>query len=332
MLCFPVLQAADTIAIGSYLPPSNFQFAHDWSPALPIMRCSTHPLAFGTAPLQEFQTLVRRLGAEHFKSVYLLLGQSGERLVARGGKTKNLLARLGTHLGTAGLRHFTRVAVVTGEGLDDNDVAALECLLLRQIEALGVANPGSMGPELLTSTPVAWNNALTAFMFMRWALEKVRIGLLEPRSPQHPASLIVSQSGISERWAPAAFETRKNLIGERGIRRGPRLDFARGDYITIAEARGEDFWLLAGSEIRATAVASARRKDKEARSEMLNSGRAAYVRGFPDRLELLVDRKIGQSVDRLTKFVLGSAGGPKSWRPFVPTLFEAPKTAPTQAM
>jgi hypothetical protein len=42
------------------------------------------------------------------------------------------------------------------------------------------------------------------------------------------------------------------------------------------------------------------------------------VRGYPDRLELLVDLEVGYSLDKLTKFVFGSAGGPNHWRPLEP--------------
>ena len=287
------------------------------TPHLFILEASKLPLKFGVAPLRDYQALVRRLGAENFQSVYLLLGESEGRLVARGGKTKDPLTRLGTHSGTIDLQHFTHVALVAGPALDEDSVAALEVLVLRQIEAVGAVNPGSKGPEMLKLAPAAWSNALDSFLFFRWALTRSRITLLEPDAAHHPASLLASASGISDRWKPNAVEARKSLISEGGAIRGATLDFNHGDFISIAEIRGDEYWLLAGSEIRSNAVPCARKKDRHARDEMLAAGHAAPVRGFPDRLEMLVDRMVGYSEDRLTKFVLGSACSENHWRPLV---------------
>jgi len=322
---------------GGYLPPPNYPLAPSADapmPQFPILRAPEHSLVFSVAPLEQHQALVRRLKADSYHCVYVLMGELNDRPVARGGKTEKPLARLGTHLGTPELRHLTNVAVIAGpkNKFNEKDLAALECLVLRQIAAVGAVNPGSNGPEMLKFEPVVWNKALDAFLFLRWGLKRARISFLEPLLPQHPASLIATAIGIRERWAPNAFETRKTLVAEGGEVRGEKLDFDHGDYITIAEKRGDAYWLLAGSEIRATAFASARPKDRDARSELLSSGHAAHVRGFPDRIELLVDRKVGFSEDRLTKFVMGTAGCPNHWRPFVRKPIDAPDAAPTLAI
>ena len=308
------------LSLGSEMPP-NFplpSLTHPPVPHLPVLRSKAFPFTFGLTSLHEHRTLIKRLDAERSQCVYVLLGQSADRPVARGGMTKEPLVRLGTHLGTSEFRHFTHVAVVTGPHLTDKDVAALECLVLRQIAAVGAANPGCKGPEMLKIPPAAWNTALDAFLFLRWGLMRARIIFLEPRFPQDPASLIATASGIRERWANNAFDARKNLVGGGGVPGGEKFEFDRGDFVTIAEKRGQHYCLLKGSEIRATAVASARIKDRRARKQLFESGWADHVRGFPDRLELLVDLNVGSTVDRLTKFVMGSACSENHWRPFVP--------------
>lgn len=42
----------------------------------------------------------------------------------------------------------------------------------------------------------------------------------------------------------------------------PTRSMRVGDYITLAEKLGNAYWLLAGSEIRANSVASARKEDR----------------------------------------------------------------------
>jgi hypothetical protein len=117
-----------------------------------------------------------------------------------------------------------------------------------------------------------------------WALEKARIKLLEPCSPQHPASLIACASGNRERWASNAFDARRQVVGNGGTVGSEKIYLHRGDYITLAEKRGNAYWLLAGSEIQANAVASACKVDRIARVSLLNAGLAANVLGFPDPL------------------------------------------------
>ena len=287
------------------------------SPAreFPILRSRNLPLAFGVAPLSQYQGLVRRLNAEALQCVYLLLGEAAHGPIARGGRTGEPLIRLATHLARSDFRHFKRVAMVAGRKLTEDDVKAFECLLARQIAAVNAENERSKGPEMVKVLPCAWNAGLDAFLFLRWALSNFGITFLEPASPQHPAAYWACKKGIRDRWAPGAFDFRKTLVARGSIVRGPRLELDHGDFITVTEKRGEVYSLLAGSEIRATPVSSARKSDRLARLELINSGRATHVRGYPDRLELLVDLEVGYSLDKLTKFVFGNAGGPNRWRP-----------------
>jgi len=331
----PEMIVRNANAAGGFTKPPTFPQAPEWeapTPKFPVLHRHEHSLAFGVAPRAEYQSLIRRLGADGLHSVYVLVGQTNGRPVARAGMTKDPHDRLATHLRSFDLEHLTHVAVVAGSEFKVDDAAALECIVLRQIDAMGVVNPGSEGPGWLNFAPDVWNRALTAFLFLRWGLEKARIKLLEPASPQHPASLISSAIGIRERWAPNAYDLRKNLVGGGGTAGADKIHFDLGDYITVAEKRGQDYWILAGSEIRATTFSSAREKDRKDRDNLLKSGHATQVRGFPDRIELLVDWRVGSSEDRLTKFVMATAGRQKCWHPFVPGPIEATHIAPTLRM
>ena len=137
--------------------------------------------------------------------VYVLIGTLDARSVARGGKTGEPLIRPGAHLGAPEFRHLTHVAIIAGERFTKDDVAALEYLVLRQIAAAGAMNPRCQCLEILQLTPSVWSTASDAFLFLRWALEKARIKLLEPCSPQYPASLEPFPAGLnrlekSESW------------------------------------------------------------------------------------------------------------------------------------
>jgi len=290
------------------------------SPAgeIAILRSKALPLVFATAPFHEYRSLIHRLNAEAAQCVYLLIGDLNGQPVAREGRTGGAFARLAMHLANPEFRHFTDVAVIAGPHLNENDVKALECLIARQIAAVGAVRHQSKGAEMVNASAGAWNNALDAFIFFRDAARIVGIDFLEPDSPQHPAAYWACKKGIRDRWAPGAFDFRKSLVARGSAFRGPRLELDRGDFITIAEKRGGAYWLLAGSEIRATAVSSARKSDRLARLDLISSGRATHVRGFPDRLELLVDLEVGYSVDKLTKFVFANAGGPNRWQPLEP--------------
>ena len=58
---------------------------------------------------------------------------------------------------------------------------------------------------------------------------------------------------------------------------------------SVCERRDRDFWLLRGSEIRSAVVESGRKQDAARRDRLIEAGAAVAVRGYPDRLELLID-------------------------------------------
>ena len=313
-------------AIGGAMPagglPPAFPPEGPADPAaeFPILRCKHAPLAFGYAPLNDYQALIRRLNAGDAQCVYLLVGVSNGRPVAREGRTGAPLARLAAHLANPEFRHFTHVAVIAGPRLAETDVRALECLVARQIATVGVKSHQSKGAETVNVPAAAWNAALDAFLFLRDAARIVGIGFLEPASPGEPAGYWNCAAGIRDRWLPGAVDFRKTQIARKSAIRGPRFELVRGDFIAIAAERHGMFWLLAGSEIRAIPVASARKAHGKRREHLLRAGQAAVVAGYPDRLELRLDLEVGASRDALTKFVTGSLAGFDCWRPFKATL------------
>ena len=124
---------------------------------------------------------------------------------------------------------------------------------------------------------------------------------------------------IIDRWTPGYFEARKaRMLFDRPAD-AERHEFSWGDYVVLCERRGDDYWMLRGSEIRSAGVESGRKQDAARRARLIASGKAVSVRGYPDRLELLTDVCIGWSLDRATKFLFGSAAGPSwFWRPIEP--------------
>ena len=303
------------------LPPA---FPHkpsaDRTLEFPILRCKRTPLAFGYAPFNDCQALIRRLNAGDAQCVYLLVGVLNGRPVAREGRTGAPLARLAAHLANPKFRHFTHVAVIAGPQLAESDVRALECLVARQIATVGVASHQSKGAETINVPAAAWNAALDAFLFLRVAARVLGIDFLEPASPGEPAGYWNCAAGIRDRWLPGAVDFRKTQIARKSAIPGPRFELVRGDFIAIAAERRGIFWLLAGSEIRATTVPSARKAHGKRREHLVRAGQAAAVAGYPDRLELRVDLEVGASRDALTKFVTGSLAGFDCWRPFAATL------------
>jgi hypothetical protein len=151
------------------------------------------------------------------------------------------------------------------------------------------------------------------------------MGYLEPDSPSDVAAYWGCADAMRDRWLPGAIAMRKAQICEKASIMGPRLELDWGDYIAIAENRDCIFWLLAGSEVRANTVMSARKRHRTVRSELVDAGKAVEVRGYPDRLQLLVDLEVGTSVDAVTKFVLGSAASTDCWRAFKPKLPQGSK-------
>jgi hypothetical protein len=314
----PALTTSEAAFAAGHQPPASLPVQVQASPLVrefAILRSKALPLVFAIAPFRQCQFLIRRLNAEVAQCVYLLVGEVDDQPVAREGRTGGPIARFGIHLSNPEFQHFTDVAVIAGPRLTESAVKALECLVARQIAAVGAVRHQSKGAELVNVSAGAWNSALDAFLFFRYAARTMGINFLEPHSPQHPAAFWNCASGIRDRWAPGAFEFRKALIAKKSPISGPRLELIRGDYLAIAERRGGTYWLLAGSEIRATPVSSARKSDWTARHDLISAGRGTEVRGYPDRLELLVDLEVGYSLDKLTKFVFGSAGGPNHWRP-----------------
>jgi hypothetical protein len=319
MLRHPVSAIGGAMPAGG-LPPAFPEPSADRVGEFPLLRCKHAPLTFGYARFKDYQALIRRLNAGDAQCLYLLVGVSNGRPVAREGRTGAPLARLAAHLANPEFRHFTHVAVIAGPQLAENDVKALECLVARQIATVGVKSHQSKGAETVNVSAAAWNAALDAFLFLRDAARAVGIDFLEPASPGEPAGYWNCAAGIRDRWLPGAVAFRKTQIAWKSPIPGPRFELVRGDFIAIAAERHGMFWLLAGSEIRATAVPSARKAHSKRREHLLRAGQAAAVAGYPDRLELRVDLEVGASRDALTKFVTGSLAGFHCWRPFTAAL------------
>jgi hypothetical protein len=288
-------------------------------PEFRVVRCKGTAMVFGHAPLFRYAELVKRLNASDSQCVYLLEGGHGDQKTAREGRTGDPIARLACHHNNLEYRHFDRVAILAGQNLTENDVKGLECLVARQIAAVGRARHHSRGAEMPEVSGEAWSNARDAFLFFRRAAQLAGIDYLEPLSRCHAAAYWSSASGIQERWLPGAVEMRKSQIVRKRSDCGPVLDLKWGDFIAVAENRDGIMWLLAGSEIRTNAVASAGKRHSAARASLFAAGQAVAVRGYPDRLELLVDYEVGFSMDAVTKFVVGSkASDGERWREFQP--------------
>ena len=164
---------------------ANEAIALEDAPASPareiaILRSKAVPLVFAIAPFRQCQSLIRRLNAEVAQCVYLLVGEVDGQPVAREGRTGGPIARFGMHLSNPEFQHFTDVAVIAGPRLTESAVKALECLVARQIAAVGAVRHQSKGAELVNVSAGAWNSALDAFLFFRYAARTMGINFLEP--------------------------------------------------------------------------------------------------------------------------------------------------------
>ena len=213
---------------------------------------------------------------------------------------------------------FSHFGALVGPGLSKPVVQAVEALIARQIPHVGRAVHASRGATMPQVEPAAWRFAATAFVEFRQAALQVGIDYLEPEAADDVASLPAT-TAIIDRWTPGYFEARKaRMLFGRPVE-AERYEFAWGDYVVLCERRDRDFWLLRGSEIRSAVVESGRKQDAARRDRLIEAGAAVAVRGYPDRLELLVDLRVGWSLDRATKFLFGSAAGPSwFWRPIEP--------------
>lgn len=282
-----------------------------------VVACD-HQLQFIYARLSRFREVLRSLDCLGAVGAYLLDGVVDGGRIAREGEAGHLEPRLASHANSTDKRVFSHFGALVGPSLSKPVVQAVEALIARQIPHVGRAVHASRGATMPQLEPAAWRFGATAFVEFRKAALQVGIDYLEPEAPDDVASLPAT-TAIIDRWTPGYFEARKARMLFGRPADAERHEFTRGDYIVVCERRDRDYWLLRGSEIRAAGVASGRKQDAARRDRLIAAGKAVSVRGYPDRLELLTDVCIGWSLDRATKFLLGSAAGPSwFWRPIEP--------------
>jgi hypothetical protein len=299
---------------------------------LRVIRGRASPLVFGYGPLQRYRELLTRLNCGVAAGVYLLEGREADHCVAREGEALRLETRLADHANALKMRCFDRVAVLSAPGFTKPAAQALEALMARQIAYVGKAIHRSRGATMPEVDAEAWRMAAKGFATFRYAANMVGIDFLEPDAPDDVAAFWNSVTALRERWTPGYFANRKAQMLFGRSQEGPRFELNWGDFIAVCECRNGVYFLLSGSEIRAAPSGSARKSDVAKRRELIAQGKAAPVRGYPDRLQLMVDTPVGESLDRLTKFLLGTlAAAGERWRPIGPAaqpISEA--TAPTR--
>lgn len=294
--------------------PAELEYIRrDFDPnGIRAIRCRESELILGIGPREQFQELLATLGWPG-PAVYLLFGPA-EQPWGREGTALDPAERIPEHWRDPELAGCNRVCIFAGTRLTEGVAKVVECLLARQLGHVRAFEHRSRGPAMPGVHPAEWQAGYSAFLHLRSLAPAVAIQGLEPRETGDVASFRSSLEGFRVHGSRTVFDLRRDFLPEARSVRGPLYRSAWGDYLAAAVQKDARNWvLLAGSEIRKQAVDSASPFLHKLREDLVASGQAAPVQGFPDRLLLMVDLSF-RSRDALNKSFRGG-GGRDRWVP-----------------
>jgi hypothetical protein len=230
----------------------------------------------------DLMALCRRL-PPRTAAFYLLVGSKGKMPILRPGETRDVEDRMRTHLNDPELAWFDRAVLVYGAAIDKTSAKALQYLAHERLLKLRSCLLGSRA-DAATPQRATMAKALPLF-------EQIR--------------LLIAVHG--EDWfedAPKAVEPRPPVDKKQTAERV--AVFEKGDFKATAVLLDGEWFVLAGSEIRARTQQSARPCDVQLRKELLEAGNLKPTPELPGAMVLLCDVRVS-SLDAAGKFILANS-------------------------
>lgn len=230
---------------------------------------------------------LRRLRYKTPAAYVLLRDDTPDVAIGRAGETGDIQTRIAEHLRS--VPWFTRAAIIFGPAVDKTVAHALQYCVHTHLVAADRCVVAS-GVDANPPSRQAFETALPLFERARLSLAAVGVDLLERRVACFGAAGV--EPDELDGFAPPIDAERVCLFRHPGYR--------------AAAAQIDGRWrVLAGSEIRAQAQASARPSDIRLRQTLARAQALAPVHGRPDVRRLLTDVQV-PSLDAAGKLILGN--------------------------